>query len=277
MKGYSTKDVATMLSMPERQIRSLARAGVLEPDRGSRGEFRFNFRDLVLLRTAKGLRDRNIPTSKISRALTKLKQQLPVGRPLSAVQIGAAGDEVVVRNGPEAWNPMTGQRVFGFEVSDLAREVAPLPPKRREDELDGDDPFDARDWFEIGLELESDDSETAREAYRRCLELDPAHPEAHVNIGRLLHELGEIEPAATHYKLALERKPDDPVATYNLGVAYEDLGFRARAKECYRRVLRLDAAHADAHYNLARLFEKEGDTQATLRHLNAYRKLTRKK
>ena len=62
-----------MLSIPETQIRSLARVGVLEPDRGTRGEYRFNFRDLVLLRTAKGLRDQNISSSKISRALAKLK------------------------------------------------------------------------------------------------------------------------------------------------------------------------------------------------------------
>ncbi len=81
-----------MLDMSVGQVRSYARAGFLEPDRGSRGEYRFSFQDLVLLRTAKGLMAARIPPRKVRRALCKLKRQLPSGRPLSGVQIVVKSD-----------------------------------------------------------------------------------------------------------------------------------------------------------------------------------------
>jgi hypothetical protein len=39
-------------------------------------------------------------------------------------------------------------------------------------------------------------------------------------------------------------------------------------------VLAADPACADAHFNLARLFDRQGDPEAALRHLAAYRRLT---
>ena len=276
MNGYSTRDVAQMLAIPEEQIRSLARVGVLEPDRGRRGEYRFQFRDLVLLRTARRLRDAKIPQTKITEALSTLKRQLPIGRPLSAVSLRAEGDAIVARDGRKSWDAVSGQRVFNFQRKPGSGRITNFERTAAEGTVPLDDPFLPEDWYDIGTELEKDDPETAREAYRRCLELDPAHPQAHVNVGRLLHESGELEAAVAHYKLALESQPDDPVGTYNLAVAMEDLQLLRRARECYLRVLQLDGDHADAHYNLARLYEQEGDTKATLRHLNRYRKLTRK-
>ena len=266
-----------MLEIPEEQIRSLARVGVLEPDRGKRGEYRFQFRDLVLLRTARRLRDANIPQAKITEALSTLKRQLPIGRPLSAVALRAEGDAIVARVDRKSWDPVSGQRVFNFQRKHRSTKIANFERAAEDDSLTLEDPFLAEDWYDIGTELEKDDQETAREAYRRCLELDPAHPQAHVNVGRLLHESGELEAAVAHYKLALESQPDDPVGTYNLAVAMEDLQLLRRAREIYLRVLQLDGDHADAHYNLARLFEQEGDTKATLHHLNCYRRLTRSK
>ena len=47
------------------------------------------------------------------------------------------------------------------------------------------------------------------------------------------------------------------------------------ALQAYERAVTLNAQNADAHYNAARLYEKEGDYAAALRHLRAYRDLTR--
>ena len=49
-----------MLDLSVEQLRSLVRAGFLEARRGTRGEYRFSFQDLVLLRTAKGLQAANV-------------------------------------------------------------------------------------------------------------------------------------------------------------------------------------------------------------------------
>ena len=79
----------------------------------------------------------------------------------------------------------------------------------------------AEGWYERGCDLEEPAPAEARAAYRRALELAPEHPDAHVNLGRLLHEAGD--PAAAHYRSALAARAGDATAEFNLGVALEDL------------------------------------------------------
>src|SRR2546422_2311073 len=82
MTGYTTEEVARLLGLSPAQIRSYTRAAFLSPARaaGGRGELRFSFQDLVLLRAAKGLMAARIPAAKIRSSLRRLKQQLPRDR-----------------------------------------------------------------------------------------------------------------------------------------------------------------------------------------------------
>src|SRR3989449_2311743 len=84
MTGYTTEEVARLLGLSPAQIRSYTRAGFLSPSparaAGGRGELRFSFQDLVLLRAAKGLMAARIPAAKIRSSLRRLKQQLPRDR-----------------------------------------------------------------------------------------------------------------------------------------------------------------------------------------------------
>jgi tetratricopeptide (TPR) repeat protein len=274
--GYTARDVARLLGLTVAQIRGFVRAGFLDPRRGARGEYRFTFQDLVLLRTAKGLSAR-IPARKLKRALRRLRAQLPNGRPLTGVHISAEGHDVLVRDGASAWQADSGQGVFEFEVSTLAAKVAPLARRAARAALRAEPDLDADDWFELACDLEAAAPDQARDAYRRALERDPHHAGARVNLGRLLHESGHPEAAETHYRLALEAEPDDAVAAFNLGVALEDTGRTADAIRAYERALAADPAFADAHYNVARLYEREGKTTAALRHLKEYRTLTRQR
>ena len=101
------------------------------------------------------------------------------------------------------------------------------------------------------------------------------HAQAHVNLGRLLHEAGDAAAAAPHYEAALRARPDDGTAAFNLGVALEDLGKTPEALLAYEHAVRVDPDNADAHFNAAALAEKLGQASAALRHLRTYRKLTR--
>src|SRR3989442_1495715 len=107
MTGYTTEEVARLLGLSPAQIRSYTRAGFLSPSparaAGGRGELRFSFQDLVLLRAAKGLMAARIPAAKIRSSLRRLKQQLPRGRALSELRITAEGHRVVARDGAPAW------------------------------------------------------------------------------------------------------------------------------------------------------------------------------
>src|SRR3990172_7440858 len=224
MKGYSVRDVGQLLDLSVSQVRSYARAGLLDASRGPRGEYRFSFQDRVLLRTAKGLVASRIPPGKVRRALRRLREQLPAGRPLSGVQIVAEGDRVLVRAGGRIWNPGSGQSHFNFEVSELAEKVAPHTRRGGDRVRKAGGPVGAEDWYELGFDLEAVAPEEPREACRRALELNPRHVDAHINLGRLLHEAKEVEAAEAHYALALEESPANPTALFNRGVSLEDLG-----------------------------------------------------
>src|SRR5438874_5019260 len=156
MSGYRAREVARMLGLSIGQVRSYVRAGFLAPERGSRGELRFSFQDLVLLRTAQGLVSARIPPRRVRSALRKLKEQLPEGRPLRAVHIRAEGDRIVVGDGEKRWSPESGQVLFDFGARELARKVAPLRPR-----FDGD----AGEWYERGCDLEESAPDNARDAY----------------------------------------------------------------------------------------------------------------
>ncbi|HSS48918.1 MAG TPA: tetratricopeptide repeat protein [Thermoanaerobaculia bacterium] len=272
--GYSTKDVAALLGLSAAQVRSYVRAGFLSPRQGPRGEYYFSFQDLVLLRTAKGLLAARVSQRRILLALQKLREQLPEGRSLSGVRISAEGHHVVVRDGRDLWNPESGQALFDFELAELAREASTLALRTPARPIPAATPETAETWFERGNELEYDDApEEAMAAYRRALELDASLPDAHLNLGRLLHERGETAEAESHYRQALAVRPGDATAAFNLGVALQDLGRLRDAARAYEAALGSEPGYADAHYNLAGVYEKLGEKESAFRHLSAYRRL----
>lgn len=273
--GYSTKDVAALLGLSADQVRSYVRAGFLAPRQGPRGEYYFSFQDLIVLRTAKGLLAAEVPRRRVRSALQKLREQLPDGQPLTGVRISAQGHQVVVRDGRDLWNPESGQALFDFEVSELAREASTMPLRALPEKSEpAEPPESAAGWYEQGLYLEEEEAfDEALAAYRRAVELDPALADAHVNLGRLLHDRGEAAAAERHYREALAARPDDVTAAYNLGVALQDLGRLREAAEVYELALTLDAKLADAHYNLSGLYEELGELEAAFRHLRTYRTL----
>ncbi|HEX4602128.1 MAG TPA: tetratricopeptide repeat protein [Gemmatimonadales bacterium] len=274
MKGYTSRDVARLLGLTVAQVRGYARDGFLTPGRGGRGELQFSFQDLVILRTAKALVAARIPSRRIRRALRKLRHDLPQGRSLAELRITAEGERIVVSDGATAWNPESEQMHLEFAVSDLASRAAPIARRTAQAARAAEGELDADDWYELGLELEAVAPGEARDAYRRALELDAHHADAHVNLGRLLHEQGLITEAERHYRLALRESPDHATAAFDLGIALEDLDRPADAIEAYRAALATDPRLADAHYNVARLYEKVGKRAAALRHLSIYKRLT---
>jgi tetratricopeptide (TPR) repeat protein len=264
-----------MLGLSIGQVRGYVRSGFLSPERGPRGELRFSFSDIVLLRAAKGLLAARIGPRRIRRALGKLRAQLPHGRPLAGLRISSEGGRIVVADGPSRWHPDSGQALLDFEVSELARKVAPLARRAFRRAQNGSEPASAEELYEWGCQLESESPADAAEAYRRAIELSPDHSAAHVNLGRLLHEQGDVVAAESHYRRALQSRPGDPIAAFNLGVALEDLGRLEDALASYERSIALDPQNADAHYNAASVCEHIGRPAAALAHLKSYRTLTR--
>ncbi|ANM30163.1 hypothetical protein ABI59_12155 [Acidobacteria bacterium Mor1] len=271
MSGFSVRDVARMVELPVGRVRSLVRDGILAPQESDEGEARFDFQDVALLRTAKGLLEKKIPARRVQAALRQLRAQLPGDLPLTSVQIGAAGKRVFVHRGGRTWEPETGQTLLNFEGEKLTR-VASYETHRANREATRE--LTAEEWYEIGVELEPNDPERARQAYLEALFIDPDMAEAHTDLGRSLHEAGEPEEALEHYRSAADLRPEDHIAAFNLGVCYQDLNCVDEAIEAYKLAIRANARFPDAHFNLGRLYEKRGERLLALRHLATYRRLT---
>jgi tetratricopeptide (TPR) repeat protein len=271
--GYSARDVSRLLGLTAGQVRAWVKSGLLDPQRDADGELRFTSRDLTLLRAARGLAGARIGPRRIERALARLRKQIPGRDSLTDLKILAEGRRIVVTDGSARWQPESGQLLIEFE--EKGGECVPFaqPSARRSPEQTGKE--SATSWYQRGCDLEETDVEAAREAYERALSLDPLHADAHVNIGRLLHEASDAIGAEEHYRSALAARPEDATAAFNLGVALEDLGRDVDAVEAYEKAVSLDSNHADAFFNLAGACERLGRPAAAIRHLKAYRALVR--
>lgn len=268
------RDVAKLLGLPVSRVHSYVRSGFLKPDRGSSREPTFSFQDVVVLRTATELVRSRIAPSRVKRILKKLASDLPEGRSLAGMRIVAEGNRVVACAGGSRWNPESDQRLFDFEVAELAQSAEPIVRRAALAARTASNDLDAEDWYEMGVHLEIAAPDDARDAYRRALELAPGHAEAHVNLGRLLHEQGDLRAAEEQYRAALAVQPESVLAAFNLGVVLEDRGRSDEAVRVYERLLKRERGYADAHFNLARLYERSGRKIASLRHLKEYEKLT---
>lgn len=281
---FSLREAARILEVPEARLRALARAGLLASQRGPVGAPTFGFRDLLLLRTTRGLLESGVTMRRIRRVWASLREQLDAGLPLTSISIHTDGEEVVASDaGGARWRPDSGQFLLNFEASEIAERAADAPrypplrivehtPSARE--AADDTGHTADDWYEVGCALEASSPEEAREAYERALDLDPYVADAHVNLGRLFHVAGELGRAEPHYREAARLDPDDPTPHFNLGVLLEEAKRRDEAVHAYRQAIHRDPDFADAHCNLGLLLESLGRRQEAVRHLMAARQLS---
>ena len=271
MLEYSTREVAELAGLSEVRVRRWARAGLVMPEKDSRGRWHYSFQDLAALRAAGKMLDSKVPAKRVTRTLRRLREQLPAGRPLSAVKILVTGERVIVKDRLAAWEPESGQGTLDFDVREMSQQVAPELPRRPRAE---EKAATADGLYQIALDLElAGRGDEARDAYREVLRRDPGLVAARVNLGRLLHAAGQLAEAEALYRAAFEQGQGDVVAAFNLGVVLEDQGKFDAAADAYEAALALDEEYADAHYNLSRLLEKQGDARGALRHLNRFRRL----
>jgi tetratricopeptide (TPR) repeat protein len=267
---YTIRSIQEMLGLSRGVIAGLIASGFVAPTRGPRNEYRFTFRDVVLLRTAVELKTARITPRKILGALRRLKATLPVELPLTGLRITAVGNDVTVREGHAQWQAESGQLVMDFEVAPAEGTVMFLRP-------DVPPEGEAQRAFGLGQALESSDPASAEVAYHKALALDPTLADAWLNLGALLSESGRHAEAAALSGEAVRFCPNEALLHFNRAIALEDLGKLAAALASYDACLRLEPDFADAHYNAARLHQAQGDARKALRHFSAYRRLSSKR
>ena len=264
MHPYGVRDVEKLLSLPRSTIRALVASGMVTPERGPRNAWLFSFQDLIVLRTAQALVGAKVPHRRITKSIRELRRHLPEFMPLSGLSICAVGERVVVKEGGSRWQAESGQYLLAFDGNPADGSLSVI-------ERNG--AASARDWYERGIALEAQDAGAALEAYERAVSAHPALVEAHINMGRLLHETGQLAKAEHAYRDAIEACGTDPVLLYNLGVLLDDRKRKDEAVEAYKAALRGDPGMADCHFNLALLYEQLKRPKEAIRHMAQYRRL----
>ena len=274
--SYSARHAAQLIGLPESVVRSCIRDGLV----GAPGTVpaQLSFRDLSALRTVKALVDAGMPLPRVRKELARIAKNLPSGTSIAELTVEARGGAVFIR-GASRDEALPGQLALQFDpppiVVEPPGELRELPRAAEAPGPVAVPPATADQWIHRAIELEDHDPVAAIDAYRRSLRLRPDTTEAWINLGRLHAENGDPEAAHECFRSAIDLDPADATAYYNLGVIAQDAGKEADAIALYHRALELDPHLAEAHYNLATLFDQNGDSQAAIRHINEYRKLTR--
>jgi tetratricopeptide (TPR) repeat protein len=114
--------------------------------------------------------------------------------------------------------------------------------------LDGEN---AELWVDlIGLYLDDNDLEKAKNSAEKAIQLDGKNAWGHSLYGDILEKLGDEKKGLEYRKLASELDKENPIFLTNYGVALENLGDNNLAKKCYEDTL---AKHPDFTFALVRL------------------------
>jgi tetratricopeptide (TPR) repeat protein len=273
--AYSTKDTAEVVGLSPSAVRSCVRGGLLDalPDALP---LRFSFQDLSVLKTLKNLTQNGVSIRRAQRQLGVLRARCP-SESLASLNIDAHNGHVVIRDHHQVWRADTGQLVFGFQFEEQLGELTQMPHRT---ELAGPEfmaSLTADEWFEQALACEESDSHLAIRAYEQVLKQRPDCAETLINLGRLHAENTNTEQASQCFRRALDVDPCEATALYNLGVISQDSGDDLAAIGLYEKALSYDRELAEAHYNLATIFDKSGDARAAIRHINEFRKLSKRR
>ena len=265
---YTAADLRRILRVSESGLRSCLRAALLPVSHTP--PCLYSFQNLVLLRTALGLKEAGVTVRQIRTVLLSLQRQLGEGQGMSSLKIYASGKRVVVWDGMSHWRPDSGQFLLNFDTKQI---LEPARLKKAQHRGRPSAVEAALTWFERAMALQADSLEEARRAYQEALRLQPAFVEAHVNLGLLNHNAGDLKEAETCYRRALQYGPDSALAHFNLAVVLEDQQDKSGALAAYAEALKRAPDFREAHCNLAQLYEQLGRRLDAIRHYAAAKRL----
>ena len=111
--------------------------------------------------------------------------------------------------------------------------------------------------------------DSAAEAYRRAIEIEPRFAEAHANLGAVLARLGRYEEAVSSVERALAINPKLTAARLNLGLAHYRAGALAAAVVAFEAVHAAEPSLLQARQLLGLVLVELGRDADAIPHLEA--------
>jgi tetratricopeptide (TPR) repeat protein len=114
-------------------------------------------------------------------------------------------------------------------------------------------------WNNLGVAYVAlGQTDSAREAYRKAIQLDSRFAEPYVNLGNILVREGDLPSAIQNYRTALDLRPNDPAILNNLGHALARGGQWMEAINDFQEAVRVQPGFSLARYNLGCAFLAQG-------------------
>ena len=107
--------------------------------------------------------------------------------------------------------------------------------------------------------------DVAIESYKRAIECNPNHAEAHNNLGIVYRDTGNLTAAIESYKKALALNPNYAKCYNNLGNVLRDRNEPERAIESYQKAVRVNPNYAEAYKNMGDLLQYTGRSQSAIK------------
>jgi tetratricopeptide (TPR) repeat protein len=258
---YQRANVLRMLRISARQLAGWEKAGLI-PVTDS-----YSFFDLLQLRQLRELRAKRVRPAVIRDSLRAMMQQVAgMENPLLEASAFASKSRVAFRHQGASVEPLDGQFVMDF-TGQRVLEPAKIQPMRIAET--------AAEFFARGVALEEDPGAQAEAiaAYTKCVELDPNHAAAYINLGTLYYNRQDYVLAERYYRKAIEVDQRYALAYFDLGNVLDETGRLQDAIRAYSSAIALAPTYADAHYNLALAYDKSRLPRKALRHWQAYTRL----
>jgi len=260
---YQRSDVLRILRITGRQLSGWQKAGLVAETPN------YSFFDLLQLKKVRDLRAKKVPAAVIRQSLqAMLKQVAGMENPLLEAGTFSVGSRVAFRHQGHTMEPIAGQFVMDFAPHEVV--AAPQAKLRAIQAAET-----AAEFFSRGIALEEDPTTQADAiaAYKKCLELEPEHAAAHINLGTLYYNHRDYAAAEKHYRAAIAADARYALAYFDLGNVLDETGRLPEAARAYKHAILLAPTYADAHYNLALAYEKMKQPRRALRHWHIYTKL----
>ena len=261
MERYHREDVLRILRITARQLAGWEKVGLFPVK-----DF-YSFFDLLQIKKLRDLRAKRVRSAVIRDSLRAMQQQVAgMENPLLEAGTFTTRSRVVFRHKGAAVEPLAGQFVMDFNQPAVV-EPAKIHAMRSAES--------AADYVSRGVSLEEDPKthDEAISSYKRCVELDPTHAAAYINLGTLYYNQHDYILAEHYYRKAIEVDPRYALAYFDLGNVLDETGRLNDAIKAYESAIALASTYADAHYNLALAYEKARQPRKALHHWEIYARL----
>ena len=116
------------------------------------------------------------------------------------------------------------------------------------------------DFFKAGINFHKKKLyKEAKNSYEKTIKINSNHLNAHINLGIVLKELGNLNKSAICFEHVLKIRPENLYGHYNLGLVYKELNKNQKALLCFSKVVKINPKHYSAYNNLGIIFKEIGD------------------